>query len=43
MTDPIRADIAKRVGGLIWKAAAPPADALSADAAGQQKGGTEAA
>jgi integrase len=43
MTDPIRADIAKRVGGLIWKAAAPTAGELLAEPAGQQKGGTEAA
>jgi integrase len=43
MTDPIRADIAKRVGGLIWKAAAPTAAELPADPAGERKDGTEAA
>lgn len=43
MTDPIRADIAKRVGGLIWKPAElPPADP-PADTAGEQDGGSEAA
>lgn len=39
MTDPIRADIAKRVGGLIWK----PAELPPADPAGEQEGGSEAA
>jgi len=39
MTDPIRADIAKRVGGLIWK----PAELPPADPAGEQDGGSEAA
>ncbi|GID97432.1 hypothetical protein Adi01nite_68440 [Amorphoplanes digitatis] len=39
MTDPIRADIAKRVGGLIWK----PAEMPAADPAGERDGGSEAA
>lgn len=39
MTDPIRADIAKRVGGLIWK----PVELPPADPAGEQDGGSEAA
>lgn len=39
MTDPIRADIAKRVGGLIWK----PAELPPADPAGEQEDGSEAA
>jgi integrase len=43
MTDPIRADIAKRVGGLIWKAAVPTAGELLAEPAGEQEAGTEAA
>ena len=43
MTDPIRADIAKRVGGLIWKPAEPPAVEPAAGLAGEQSGGSEAA
>ncbi|MEV7621885.1 tyrosine-type recombinase/integrase [Actinoplanes sp. NPDC089786] len=39
LTDPIRADIAKRVGGLIWK----PAERASTDPPGEQDSGSEAA
>lgn len=39
MTDPIRADIAKRVGGLIRK----PAEPLPAESAGDREGEAEAA
>jgi integrase len=43
MTDPIRADIAKRVGGLIWKPVeAPPTDSET-EPAGEQEGGSVAA
>jgi integrase len=43
MTDPIRADIAKRVGGLIWKPAELPPTEPATDSAPEQKGGAEAA
>ncbi len=35
MTDPIRADIARRVGGLMWKAAAPTAGELLTEPTGE--------
>ncbi|MEV8509316.1 tyrosine-type recombinase/integrase [Actinoplanes sp. NPDC051475] len=43
VTDPIRADIAKRVGGLIWRSAEPPPADPSANQAGGQKSDPEAA
>jgi hypothetical protein len=43
MTDPIRADIAKRVGGLIWKPVEPLPTEPATDSAGEQEGGAEAA
>jgi integrase len=43
VTDPIRAEIAKKVGGLIWKPAdSPPAEPASGPA-GEQEGQAEAA
>ncbi len=38
VTDPVRADIAKRVGGLIWQAAATPTEAPAAPADRPQDG-----
>ncbi|MDI6104946.1 tyrosine-type recombinase/integrase [Actinoplanes sp. NEAU-A12] len=43
LTDPIRADIAKRVGGLIWKPSEVSPVGPPADSVGEGKGGEEAA
>jgi integrase len=43
VTDPIRADIAKRVGGLIWKAAEPRTVEPSPDPARKREGNPVAA